>query len=182
MSANLIIRSSRDVDISSIAAIYAHYVRNEIVTFESESPDVTEMNRRRTEVQARGLPWLVAEIEHEVVAGYAYASLYRTREAYRFTVEDSIYLDPAHLGKGIGSALLAQLIGTCEAAGARQMVAVIGGSADSVSVRLHAKFGFRHVGVLEAVGFKFGRWIDTILMQRALVPTPQEAGAEGSAV
>jgi L-amino acid N-acyltransferase YncA len=168
MSANLIIRPSSEGDTASIAAIYAHYVRNEIVTFESEPPDAAELNRRRAEVQARGLPWLVAEIEHGVIAGYAYASQYRSREAYRFTVEDSIYLDPAHIGKGIGSALLAQLIAACEAAGARQMVAVIGGSAESASVRLHAKFGFRHVGVLEAVGFKFGRWLDTVLMQRAL--------------
>jgi L-amino acid N-acyltransferase YncA len=114
------------------------------------------------------LPWLVAEIENGIIAGYAYAGPYRSREAYRFTVEDSIYLDPAHVGRGIGSALLAQLIAACEAAGARQMVAVIGGRADTTSVRLHAKFGFRQVGVLEAVGFKFGRWLDTILMQRAL--------------
>jgi L-amino acid N-acyltransferase YncA len=168
MPGNLIIRPSRDGDTAPIAAIYAHYVRNDIVTFESEPPDIDELNRRRAGVQAKGLPWLVAEIEDGVIAGYAYAGPYRPREAYRFTVEDSIYLDPGRLGKGIGSALLAQLIAACEAAGAKQMVAVIGGRPDTASVRLHAKFGFRQVGVLEAVGFKFGRWIDTILMQRTL--------------
>lgn len=184
MPADLIIRPSRDGDIQSIAEIYAHYVRHEIVTFESEPPDIDGMNRRRAEVQARGLPWFVAEIEDGVIAGYAYAGPYRSREAYRFTVEDSIYLDPAHHGKGIGSALLARLIAACEAGGARQMVAVIGGRPDSASVRLHAKFGFRQVGVLEAVGFKFSRWIDTILMQRALGPgelMPPEITQAGTA-
>jgi L-amino acid N-acyltransferase YncA len=165
---NLIIRPSQASDTPSIAEIYAHYVRNSTATFESEPPDVRAIDRRRADVAARGLPWLVAEIENGIVAAYAYASPYRTREAYRFTVEDSIYLDPAYLGRGIGTTLLARLIERCEQAGARQMVAVIGGRENTASVRLHAKFGFRHVGVLEAVGFKFGRWVDTILMQRAL--------------
>jgi L-amino acid N-acyltransferase YncA len=168
MPADLIVRSSQASDTPSIAAIYAHYVRNSTATFEGEAPDVSAIDRRRAEVAARGLPWLVAEIENGIIAAYAYASPYRTREAYRFTVEDSIYVDPAYLGQGIGTTLLARLIENCERAGARQMVAVIGGRENTASVRLHAKFGFRHVGVLEAVGFKFGCWVDTILMQRAL--------------
>ncbi|HEY7390625.1 MAG TPA: GNAT family N-acetyltransferase [Bryobacteraceae bacterium] len=165
---NLIIRPSEDRDTPSIAEIYAHYVRNSTATFESEPPDAGATGRRRAEVLARGLPWLVAEVENGTIAAYAYASSYRTREAYRFTVEDSIYLHRAYLGQGIGTALLPRLIESCQQAGARQMVAIIGGRENTASVRLHAKFGFRHVGVLEAVGFKFGRWIDTILMQRAL--------------
>jgi L-amino acid N-acyltransferase YncA len=168
MPVNLIVRPSRDSDTPSIAEIYAHYVQNSTATFESEPPDGGVIDRRRAEVAARGLPGLVAEIEDGFVAAYAYASPYRTREAYRFTVEDSIYLNPAYLGQGIGTALLTRLIESCERAGARQMVAVIGGRENIASVRLHAKFGFRHVGVLEGVGFKFGRWVDTILMQRAL--------------
>jgi L-amino acid N-acyltransferase YncA len=164
----LIIRPSSDSDTPSIAEIYRHYVRNSTATFESEPPDVSAIDRRRAEIAARGLPWLVAELEGGIVAAYAYASPYRSREAYRFTVEDSIYLHPAYLGQGIGSALLPRLIESCQQAGARQMVAIIGGRENTASVGLHAKFGFRHVGVLEAVGFKFGRWIDTILMQRAL--------------
>jgi L-amino acid N-acyltransferase YncA len=165
---DLIIRPSEDKDTPSIAAIYAHYVQNSTATFESEAPDVSAIDQRRAEIAVRGLPWLVAEIGGGTVAAYAYASPYRTREAYRFTVEDSIYLDPAYLWRGIGTTLLARLIENCEQAGARQMVAVIGGRENTASVRLHTKFGFRHVGVLEAVGFKFGRWVDTILMQRAL--------------
>jgi L-amino acid N-acyltransferase YncA len=168
MPANLIIRPAEAGDMLSIAEIYAHYVRDSTATFESEPPDARAIERRCAELATRGLPWLVAEIEEGMVVAYAYASPYRTREAYRFTVEDSIYLHPAYLRHGIGTALLARLIESCEQAGARQMVAVIGGRENTASVRLHAKFGFRHVGVLEAVGFKFGRWVDTILMQRAL--------------
>ncbi len=162
------IRPAQDTDIQAFAGIYGHYVRNSTATFENDPPDAAAFLQRRADVVARGLPWLVAELESGIVAAFAYASPYRAREAYRFTVEDSIYVDAACLGRGIGSALLPRLIESCEQAGARQMVAIIGGQENSASIRLHAKFGFRHVGALEAAGYKFGRWIDTILMQRSL--------------
>jgi phosphinothricin acetyltransferase len=163
------VRPAAESDLASIAGIYAHYVRNSAATFETEPPDVSEMARRWAEVGERGLPWLVAEAAGGTVAGYVYASAYRTRAAYRFTVEDSIYIDPTQVGNGVGSALLERLLDACAAAGARQVVAVIGDTANEASVRLHAKFGFRYVGVLQGVGFKFGCWMDTILMQRQLV-------------
>ena len=125
------------------------------------------MARRRLEVLQRGFPWLVAEIEGSVL-GYAYAAQYRSRAGYRFTLEDSIYVHPMHLGKGIGKLLLPELIARCQEVGARQMIAVIGDTDNPASIRLHARFGFQHVGVLQAVGFKFERWLDTVLMQRAL--------------
>lgn len=164
------VRDGAAGDIPAIAAIYAHHVRHGAATFETEPPDAAEMERRWTHVREIGLPWLVAELENGGVAGYAYAGRYRPREAYRFTVEDSIYIDPARTGQGIGSALLERLIHRCEEAGAHQMVAVIGDSANIVSVRIHEKFGFRRAGVLYSVGFKFGHWVDTVLMQRPLGP------------
>jgi L-amino acid N-acyltransferase YncA len=168
MHANLNIRPSIDADMPAMTDIYAHHVQHGAGSFETEAPNVAEMARRRSSVQQSGLPWLVAEAAGGIIAGYAYASAYRTRPAYRFTVEDSIYMHPSHTGNGVGSALLSRLIELCEQTGWRQMIAVIGDSGNVASVRLHAKFGFRHVGVLQSVGFKFGRWVDTILMQRHL--------------
>lgn len=162
------IRPSRDADLPRIAAIYAHAVLTNEATFEIEPPTVEEMQRRRADVLLRGLPYLVAECDGEV-AGYAYATPYRPRPAYRFTVEDSIYLDPRWQGRGIGHALLEVLIEECLRAGARQMIAVIGGGlGNEASVRVHARCGFVEAGLLRNVGYKFDRWLDTLLMQRAL--------------
>jgi L-amino acid N-acyltransferase YncA/putative methionine-R-sulfoxide reductase with GAF domain len=153
----------------AITAIYAHHVLHGTATFELDPPDLAEMNKRRLEILDHGLPYLVAELEG-AVAGYAYAGLYRTRAAYRFTVEDSIYIHPDFVARGLGKLLMARLLKLCEARGSRQMIAVIGDSLNIASIRLHERFGFRNAGVFEAVGRKFGRWLDTVLMQRALCP------------
>ncbi len=170
LPANLTIRPCTEADIPSVARIYAHHVTHGTATFELDPPDAAAIALRWSRVEALRLPWLVVSLDDGRIAGYAYATTYRPRIGYRFTLEDSIYVDPAHAGLGIGSAVLARLIEACETIGARQLVAVIGDSANTASVRLHAKFGFRHAGVLQSVGFKFGRWIDTIFMQRALGP------------
>jgi phosphinothricin acetyltransferase len=161
------IRQARDGDFPEIAAIYGHYVRTTLATFETEPPDAAEMARRRQLVVAHGLPYLVAATDGRVV-GYAYAAPYRPRPAYRFTVENSVYVDPGHLRKGLGRTLLTELIAICQAAGCREMVAVIGDTGNAASIGLHETLGFRHVGVLRSVGFKFERWVDTVLMQRSL--------------
>jgi len=161
------IRDSRDTDLQAIQAIYAHHVRHGTASFELEPPDLDEFRRRRAEVLRGGFPYLVAE-SADGVLGYAYASPFRTRPAYRFTVEDSIYVDRDAIGRGVGRALLAGLIVRCEAGGWRQMVAVIGDSANVASIGLHAACGFRFAGVMRASGWKFGRWLDTVLMQREL--------------
>jgi phosphinothricin acetyltransferase len=167
MSNAAIIRSSIDSDIATITEIYAHYVRNTTSTFEIDPPDVAEIANRRADIGERRLPHLVAEVEGSVV-GYAYAVPYRPRLAYRFTVEDSIYIDVAHTGRGLGRLLLAAVIEACELNGYRQMVGVIGGSDNAASIGLHASFGFVPAGLLRSVGFKFGRWLDSVLMQRGL--------------
>ncbi|MBS1857527.1 MAG: N-acetyltransferase [Acidobacteria bacterium] len=165
----MLFRDSRDEDLPAMAGIYAHYVRHTTASFEIEPPDAAELARRRALVLAAGLPWLAAEVDG-AVAGYAYAAPYRPRGAYRFTVEDSIYLHPESTGRGIGAELLDRLIARCARAGKRQMVAVIGGSDNYASIRLHEKFGFRRAGVLTSAGYKFDRWVDSVLMQRALGP------------
>jgi len=163
----LTIRPSTDADLAAIQAIYAYAVVHGTGTFETEVPGVDEMGRRRAEVLGRALPWLVAERGGEVL-GYAYANYFRPRLAYRFCVEDSIYLAPAAQGQGVGRLLLAELIARCEAAGARQMLAVIGDAANAGSVGVHTALGFAHTGVLKSAGWKFGRWLDVVLMQRTL--------------
>jgi L-amino acid N-acyltransferase YncA len=163
------IRLSRDDDIAAITAIYGYHVLHGVASFEETPPAVDEMARRRRAVLDHGLPYLVAETGGRVV-GYCYAGPFRPRSGYRFTLEDSIYIDPAEIGRGIGRALLTPLIAQSEELGYRQMVAVIGGSETVASIGLHAALGFAHAGVLPAVGFKFGRWIDIVLMQRALGP------------
>lgn len=176
-----IIRPSRDEDVAAITAIYGHHVLHGVASFEEAPPAIDEIGRRRDEILARGLPYLVAE-QRDRVVGYCYAGPFRPRIAYRFTVEDSIYIDPDELGRGIGRALLTPLIDRCAALGYRQMIAVIGGRETTASIRLHEALGFTHSGVFEAVGFKFGRWIDTILMQRRLgegAATLPEAEARG---
>ena len=164
-----LIRPSRDDDVAAIAAIYGYHVLPGLASFEEVPPPVEEIARRRGEIVARGLPYLVAEREGRVV-GYCYAGLFRPRIAYRFTLEDSIYIDAAEVGHGIGRALLQPLLARCTELGYRQMVAVIGGRETIPSIRLHEALGFTHAGVLPAVGFKFNRWIDIVLMQRALGP------------
>lgn len=167
MSGGIVIRPSDDGDVAAIAAIYRHHVLHGVASFEDVPPKPDEIGRRRRDILDHGLPYLVAEREGRVV-GYCYAGLYRTRSAYRFTLEDSIYIDAAELRRGIGRALLGELIARCEQIGYRQMIAVIGGSEQWPSIRLHEALGFGRVGLLPAVGFKFGAWVDTVLMQRAL--------------
>jgi L-amino acid N-acyltransferase YncA len=163
------IRRAASSDIQTIAMIYGHYVLHSPATFEIDPPDAADMDQRRLTVQSAGLPFVVAEVDGSV-AGYAYASRYRPRPAYRFTVEDSIYIHPDAVGQGLGRQLLLEVIAACTKAGARQMIAVIGDSANTASVRLHKALGFRDVGVLQSVGYKFERWYDTVLMQRELEP------------
>ena len=166
---DVIIRPSRDEDVAAIAAIYGHHVLHGLASFEETPPEPGEMGRRRGDIVSRGLPYLVAERGGRVV-GYCYAGPFRPRVGYRYTLEDSIYVDPAEVGRGIGRALLQPLLGRCEELGYRQMVAVIGGRETVASIRLHAALGFTHVGVFTGIGFKFGRWVDTVLMQKALGP------------
>ncbi len=161
------IRPSNPADLPAITAIYSEAVLHGTGTFELEAPDQAEMARRRDDVLGKGLPWLVAERAGHVL-GYAYANHFRPRKAYRFCLEDSIYLHPDARGQGVGRVLLAELVGRCEAAGARQMLAVIGDAANIGSIGVHAALGFEHTGVLKASGWKFDRWLDVVLMQRSL--------------
>jgi len=163
----LIIRPAALADIAAITRIYADAVRNGTATFEIEPPDETEMARGQKTLQDGGYPYLVAAIAG-TVAGYAYAGPYRARPAYKWSVEDSIYVAPDMHRKGIGGLLLTKLIAESEARGLRQMIAVIGDSAQVGSIAVHAKAGFSHIGTLRSVGFKHGKWLDTVLMQRPL--------------
>lgn len=163
------VRDAQPSDMAAVQAIYAHHVLHGIATFEEIPPSVEEMQSRRAAVLAAGLPYLVAEIGGQVL-GYAYGTAYRPRPAYRHTVEDSVYVAEGQGGRGIGAALLTALIARCEAGRWRQMVAVIGNSGNAGSIALHRRLGFREVGTLTSVGFKLGRWVDTVLMQRALGP------------
>ncbi len=164
----VIIRPAVASDLDAITLIYAHHVSHGTGTFETEPPDNTEIARRWSEVEARGLPWLVAEIDGDI-GGYAYAAPYRSRMAYRHTVEDSIYVRVDHLGTGLGKLLMPALIAATQACGMRQMIAIIGDSANQASISLHRRFGFDDAGLLKDVGFKFGRWLDTVFMQRSLL-------------
>ncbi|HEX2552406.1 MAG TPA: GNAT family N-acetyltransferase [Microvirga sp.] len=166
---SLLIRPSTDADLPAIAAIYAPAVRHGTASFELEPPEEAEMARRRRALLDGGYPYLVAERDGTVV-GYAYAGAYRPRPAYRSTVEDSVYVAPAAQGAGVGRALLAALVAECEARDFRLMVAVIGDEASRSSIRLHEALGFRLVGVIDGIGHKHGRWLATVLMQRALGP------------
>ncbi len=177
-TAALTIRPSSDDDIPAITALYAHHVRTGTASFEEIPPDEAEMARRRAGIGAQGLPYLVAESGGRL-AGYAYAGLYRTRSAYRFTLENSVYVDAAMARRGVGRALMIPLIEACEAAGYRRMIAVIGDSANQGSIGLHSACGFRPVGVMPAVGFKFGRWIDSVLMERPLGPGSSTPPTDG---
>lgn len=165
----LLIRPSTEADFAAATEIYALAVREGSASFELDAPDRAEMARRRQTVIDAGLPWLTAERDG-LVLGFAYAGPFRPRPAYRFCVENSIYVDARARGQGVGAWLLAELIARCEAWGARQMVAVIGDSANLSSIRLHARLGFRDAGRIEHVGWKFGRWLDVVFMQRSLGP------------
>ena len=165
----LSIRTATPADISAITRIYAEAVAHGTASFELEPPDEAEMARRMTALLDGGFPYIAAEIGGALV-GYAYAGPYRPRRAYRFSVEDSIYVDAAAQRKGVGRALLTKLIEESERLGFRQMIAVIGDSAQTPSIEIHRALGFRMIGNVENVGFKFGRWLDTVLMQRALGP------------
>lgn len=161
------IRSATSGDALAVAAIYGHHVLHGLGTFEETPPSEAEIAQRIAAVLDRGLPYLVAEADGAVI-GFAYAAPFRPRAAYRYTVEDSVYIDPAHLGRGVGKALVAEVIAACEALGLRQMIAVIGDSANAGSIGLHRSLGFEHQGVGRSLGFKHGRWVDIVWMQRAL--------------
>ena len=163
------IRPATPADIPAITRIYEHAVRHGTASFELEVPDEAEMLRRMRALVDDGFPYIAAEIDG-LLAGYAYAGPYRPRRAYRFSVEDSIYIDPRAQRRGVGRALLEHLIEACERRGFRQMVAVIGDSAQTPSIELHRAAGFRMVGSVENVGYKFDRWLDSVVMQRALGP------------
>jgi len=188
-SDSVTIRPATDADMDAVAAIYAHHVLHGRASFETDPPSTAEMRRRRAEVVAKGLPYFVAvqpvserpwdgEAEAEqpesdqagAILGYAYAGPYRPRAAYANTVENSVYLRPDAVGRGIGRRLLTALVAACEQCGLRQMVAVVGDSANEASIRLHEKLGFRRVGVLRDVGHKHGVWLDSVLLQRSLGP------------
>lgn len=175
---SMTIRPSTDADLPAITAIYAHAVAHGTGTFELEAPDQAEMARRRDDVRQKGLPWLVAE-RQGVVLGYAYANHFRPRRAYRFCLEDSIYLAPEARSQGVGTVLLAELLARCEAAGARQMLAVIGDSQNLGSIGVHRRLGFEHTGLLRSAGWKFDRWLDVVLMQRSLGQGDQNAPQDG---
>jgi phosphinothricin acetyltransferase len=161
------IRPAVDADLPAIAAIYGEAVRNGSATFEIDPPDVAEMTARWRRLVDAGHPWLVAR-DTDTVLGFAYAGPYNTRPAYLHTGEDSIYLQPAARGGGIGTALLTALIAEAQSRGFRQMIALIGDSANAPSIRLHARCGFQPVGIYRDIGWKHGRWVDVVMMQRHL--------------
>jgi len=161
------VRDATPADMDAIHAIYSFYVTRSAASFEEEPPGIEEMERRRAAMAARGLPYLVAEEQGEVL-GYCYAGPWRPRSAYRYTVEDSIYVAPFVARRGIGRVLLEALVERCTALGYRRMIAVIGDSANQGSIALHRALGFRQEGVLRGVGLKFGRWVDVVIMHRVL--------------
>ncbi len=176
------LRAAEPQDVPAIQAIYAHHVLHGLGTFEEVPPSPAEMAERIAAVVGRDLPWLVAEQDGQVL-GYAYAGPFRTRAAYRFTVEDSVYVAEAARGQGLGKALLQAIIAECEGQGLRQMVGVIGDSGNAASIALHKACGFELRATVPAVGWKFGRWVDVVWMQRALGPgaeaAPDAAGIGG---
>ena len=170
------VRDARRGDLAGIREIYAHHVLHGLASFEETPPDLAEVTRRFEATLAHGLPYLAAEAEaagpgaEPALRGYAYASPYRPRPAYRYSVENSLYVAPGLEGQGIGRALLEELIRRCTALGFRQMIAVIGDSGHLPSIKFHESLGFREAGHLRSVGFKFGRWVDSVILQRPLGP------------
>ena len=175
-----LIRPSRDEDITAITAIYAHHVLHGTGTFETEPPSAADMANRRADVLSKGLPYLVAEEDGEIL-GFAYGNWFKPRPAYRYSVEDSVYLAPGLDRKGLGRALLAELLAHCEAAGIRKVMAIIGDSANAGSVGVHRAMGFTQVGIVEACGWKFGAWRDIVIMQKTLGPGSSEPPIESTA-
>ena len=168
------IRPATREDAAALQAIYGHHVAHGFGSFEEAAPSIEVMAERWAAVAARGLPYLVAQVDGEI-AGLAYAGPYRPRSAYRYAVEDSVYVTPGYQGRGVGKALLGATIQACETLGLRRMLAFIGDSANAGSIGVHRSCGFRHAGVLEKVGFKGGRWLDVVVMERDL------GGASGAA-
>ena len=165
----IVVRAATDADMAAVRDIYAHYVLHSLATFEETPPTLEDMLARRRASVDLGLPYLVAEVGG-AIAGFAYAGLYRSRPAYRYAIEDSVYVADGQTGRGIGSALLGELIVRCERGPWRQILAVVGDSANSGSIALHLRFGFELAGTLRSVGFKHERWIDTPILQRTLGP------------
>lgn len=163
-----LIRPSRDEDLAAITRIYAHHVLHGTGTFETTPPTEAEMAQRRADVLGKQLPWLVLEDDNGTVIGYAYGNWFKPRPAYRFSVEDSIYLAPEAAGRGLGRLLLAELLAVLERSGIRKVMAVIGDSANAGSVGVHRALGFSEIGVVRACGWKFGRWLDIVLMEKAI--------------
>jgi len=161
------LRDARPADLGAVQAIYAHHVTHGLASFELEPPDLDTITARYEETLAFGLPYLVAELDG-AVRGYAQAGLYHTRAGYRFAVEDTVYVAPGFEGRGLGGLLLGALIERCTALGYRRMIAVIGDSANLASIRLHEAGGFTHAGLVPSIGFKFGRWLDIVILQRPL--------------
>lgn len=162
-----LIRPSRDEDLPALTAIYGHHVLHSTGTFETEPPSVADMTARRADVLSKGLPYLIAE-EDGRIAGFAYGNWFKPRPAYRYSVEDSIYLAPDLHRKGLGRALLTELLARCEAVGIRKMMAIIGDSANAGSVGVHLALGFTQVGIVESCGWKLGAWRDIVIMQKTL--------------
>lgn len=174
-----LIRPSRDEDIDAITRIYSHHVLHGTGTFETTPPTVTDMTSRRADVLGKGLPWLVAEDAGQVL-GFAYGNWFKPRPAYRFSVEDSIYMDPAAHRKGLGRALLTELLAALERTGTRKVMAVIGDSANAGSIGVHKALGFEPVGVVQSCGWKFDRWLDIVLMQKTLGAGDSAPPSEGA--
>ncbi len=168
-AAQPVVRTAVSADAEQVAAIFAHYVTTSVATFEEVAPAAEAWRRRLDDLAGQNLPFLVAEADVDI-CGFAYASPWRPKPAYRYTVEDTVYLSPGHTGCGIGSALLGGLLAGCTDAGARQVIAVIADTGSDASAALHRRFGFTEAGRLCAVGRKHGRWIDTLLMQKGLGP------------
>ena len=175
------VRDLEDRDIAAVAAIYGHHVLNGFGSFEEAAPSAEAMMARAAAVRALALPYLVAEESGEVL-GFAYASAFRPRPAYRYTAEDSVYVAPHAIGRGIGRSLLAEVIDRCEALGVRQLMAIIGDSDNAASIGLHAALGFRTLGVGKSVGYKRGRWLDIVWMQRALLDGDRSVPARGGLI
>lgn len=172
-----LIRPSHHEDIAAITAIYAYHVLHGTGTFETEPPSPSDMATRRADVLCKGLPYLVAEHEGNIL-GFAYGNWFKPRPAYRYSVEDSVYLAPGLDRKGLGRAMLAELLAHCETAGIRKVMAIIGDSANAGSVGVHLAVGFKQVGIVEACGWKFGAWRDIVIMQKTLGPGASEPPAE----
>ena len=169
MGEDFTVRAAGPADLEAVTAIFAHYVTSTVTTFEEVPPTVADWRQRLDDLADRNLPFLVAD-QDGTVTGYAYASPWRPKPAYRYTVEDTVYISPARTGRGLGRALLAALLTGCEQAGARQVIAVIADTGSDASMALHRRLGFTPAGRLRRTGFKYGCWIDTVLMQRELGP------------